>query len=124
MRLFPTRYDVWTPESKRLLVFALVWFPHGSLMSVDRVFAVTWICHAIVAGVWGFSWLWRAGSENRRFYLHRKWAGSECAVCRLALLWNLSGSMRLKWLHEEWGGSPCHVCGAEADERCDTGLHG
>lgn len=62
----------WNSEAKVLLVFLFLWFPHMGLWGVSKVFMVTWAVHWAVAGVWGYSYLWRAGNQAHRLWLFRR----------------------------------------------------
>lgn len=97
----------WNPEARVLLVAQLLWFVHGGLMSVHRYFALTWAAHALIVGVWGYSYLWRSGSQAHRRWKawHQYYATRKCHAC---------GAVA----------GDCHICHARPGERCDAGLHG
>jgi hypothetical protein len=70
-------YERWNPEAKALLVCQLLWFAHGALMDADNVFVWSWRAHWLVNAVWGFSYLWRTGTQRRR-----RWAARQIAMQR------------------------------------------
>ncbi len=96
MRHGDVNYYRWNPEAKALLVAQLLWFVHGGLMEFNRVFALTWLAHALIVGVWGFSYLWRTGSQGHR---------------------------RLMAWRRYYASLPCRICKAPPGEPCDAGLH-
>lgn len=77
MRYGDVNYERWNPEAKALVFFMLLWFAHGALVEVNTAFVRSWMAHWLVNAVWGFSYLWRTGTQR-----HRRWTARQVAMQR------------------------------------------